>query len=87
VPASVSSEAEGAAGNAVVAAAAPTGSVPTVEISSVADNNPVTCRDLLITGSNVIRMQCMTRNDWKIWDEAQRLWAKDMLLRMQGLKR
>jgi hypothetical protein len=61
--------------------------VPTVEVAKLADTNPVTCRDMLIQGSNVMRTQCMTRNDWKVYDQAQRVWARDMLLRMQGLKR
>ena len=69
------------------AAAAATDGVPSVEVSTLADTNPVTCRDLLIQGSNVLRTQCMTRKDWKVWDQAQRLWAQDLLLRMQGFKR
>jgi uncharacterized lipoprotein YajG len=69
------------------AAAATTDGVPSVEVSTLTDTNPVTCRDLLIQGSNVLRTQCMTRNDWKVWDQAQRLWAQDLLLRMQGFKR
>jgi len=79
------SETEGAAGG--TAAAARTEGVPTIEVSKLVDTNPVTCRDLLILGSNVLRTQCMTRNDWKVWDQARRLWAQDFLLRMQGFKR
>ncbi len=79
------SETEGAAGG--TAAAARTEGVPTIEVSKLVDPNPVTCRDLLIQGSNVLRTQCMTRNDWKVWDQARRLWAQDFLLRMQGFKR
>ena len=79
------SETEGAAGG--TAAAAGTEDVPTIEVSKLVDTNPVTCRDLLVQGSNVLRTQCMTRNDWKVWDQARRLWAQDFLLRMQGFKR
>ena len=85
VAALVAAEAEGAADS--TGSAAPTEGFPTIELSKLVDTNPVTCRDLLITGSNVMRTQCMTRHDWKIWDQAQRIWAQDMLLRMQGLKR
>jgi hypothetical protein len=79
------SETDGAAGD--TAAAAATAAVPSVEVSKLADTNPVTCRDMLIHGSNVLRTQCMTRNDWKVFDQAERIWAQDMLLRMQGFKR
>ena len=79
------SAAEGAASDKV--AAAPTERVREIEVAKLADTNPVTCRDLLIQGSNVLHTQCMTRNDWKVWDQAERIWAQDMLLRMQGFKR
>jgi hypothetical protein len=79
------SETEGAAGG--TGAAAATEGVPTIEISKLADTNPVTCHDLLIPGSNVLRTQCMTRHDWKVFEQAQQIWAQDMLLRMQGFKR
>ena len=84
VPASVPVEAEGGAGAAATAATAATGIVPAVDVATLADNNPVSCRDLLLPNSNVMRLQCMTRSDWKKWDQAQRLWAQDMLRRMQG---
>jgi hypothetical protein len=83
--AATASETEGAAGGS--GAAAKTEAIPIVEASKLSDTNPVTCRDLLIQGSNVLRTQCMTRNDWKVFEQAQRLWAQDMLLRMQGMKR
>jgi hypothetical protein len=79
-------ETEGTPGD-TAAVATIKGGVPAVEIAKLADTNPVTCRDMLIHGSNVLRTQCMTRNDWKVYDQAQRIWAQDMLLRMQGLKR
>ena len=69
------------------ASAATAEAVQTVEVAKLADTNPVTCRDILIQGSNVLRTQCMTRNDWKIWNRAQEIWAQDMVLRMQHMKR
>jgi hypothetical protein len=83
--AATASDTEGAASD--TAAAATAEGVRTVEVAKLADPNPVTCRDLLIQGSNVLHTQCMTRSDWKVWDQAQRIWARDMLLRMQGFKR
>jgi uncharacterized lipoprotein YajG len=79
------SETEGVAGDTASAATAE--AVQTVEVAKLADTNPVTCRDILIQGSNVLRKQCMTRNDWKTWNRAQELWAQDMVLRMQHMKR
>jgi hypothetical protein len=79
------SQSEGATGDAASAATA--AGVPTVEVAKLADTNPVTCRDVLIQGSNVLRTQCMTRNDWKTWQRAQEIWAQDMVLRMQHMKR
>ena len=79
------SEPGGSPGN--TPAAATTEPLRTVEVAKLADANPVTCRDMLVQGSNQQRVQCMTRNDWKVFDQAQRIWAQDMLLRMQGLKR
>ena len=73
------SETEGVAGD--------TASAATAEAVQTVDTNPVTCRDILIQGSNVLRKQCMTRNDWKTWNRAQELWAQDMVLRMQHMKR
>jgi len=83
--AATASETEGAAGG--TAAAVRTEGVPTIEASTLVDPNPVTCRDMLIQGSNVLRTQCMTRNDWKVWAQAQQRWAQDFLLRAQGFKR
>ena len=79
------SETKRSSGDTAVGAAAE--NVRTVEVAKLADTNPVTCRDMLVPGSNQQRMRCMTRNDWKVFDQAQRIWAQDMLLRMQGLKR
>jgi hypothetical protein len=83
--AATASETEGSAGG--TSAAATTEGAPTVQIAKLADPNPVTCRDQLIQGSNVLRTRCMTRADWKVYEQAQRIWAQEMLLRMQGLKR
>ena len=83
--AATASATEGAAGD--TAAAATAEGVPTVAVAKLADANPVTCRDMLVQGSNQMRTRCMTRNDWKVFDQAQRIWAQDMLMRMQGLKR
>jgi hypothetical protein len=83
--AATASQIEGTPGDAV--AVATTEGVPNIEVAKLGDTNPVTCRDMLIQGSNVLRTQCMTRNDWKVYDQAQRVWAQDMLLRMQGFKR
>lgn len=68
-------------------AVAKTAPLPTVEVAKLADANPVTCRDMLVPGSNQQRVRCMTRSDWKVFEQAQRIWAQDLLLRMQGLKR
>jgi hypothetical protein len=83
--AATDSNIEGAGGD--TARTAKPEAVPTVEVAKLADTNPVTCRDMLIQGSNVLRTQCKTRNDWKVYDQAQRVWAQDLLLRMQGFKR
>jgi hypothetical protein len=83
--AATGSEDEGAAGG--TAAAATTEGAPTVQVAKLGDTNPVTCRDMLVQGSKQMRRRCMTRNDWKVFDQAQRIWAQDLLLRMQGLKR
>jgi hypothetical protein len=83
-PATASASTGSAGGTAAPAA---TGAAPTVEVAKLADTNPVTCRDMLVQGSNQMRRRCMTRNDWKVFDQAQRIWAQDLLLRMQGLKR
>jgi hypothetical protein len=79
------SETEGAAGDTASAATAE--AVQTVEVAKLADTNPITCRDILIQGSNVLRTQCMTRDGWKTWKRAQEIWAQDMVLRMQHMKR
>jgi len=79
------SETERPAGD--TAAATTAEAVPTIEVAQLADTNPVTCRDVLIQGSNVLRTQCMTRDGWKTWKRAQEIWAQDMVLRMQHMKR
>lgn len=68
------------------AAAEATTAQAVVEASELTQNagSIVTCRDVLITGSNVMTMRCMTRDDWERFAHMQMLEAQEMLRKMQG---
>jgi outer membrane murein-binding lipoprotein Lpp len=92
-------DAGAAAGDAIAAGAAATGAVPAEPTTAsaaaapaVVDANLLTqapgsiviCRDVLITGSNVMTTRCMTRDDWKRFEYIQMIEAQETLRKMQG---
>jgi len=44
----------------------------------------ITCRDMLQTASNTMRTRCMTRDDWKRFEQAEARQAAETVRRMQG---
>jgi outer membrane murein-binding lipoprotein Lpp len=64
------------------AAAAP--AVVDANLLTQAPGSIVICRDVLITGSNVMTTRCMTRDDWKRFEYIQMIEAQETLRKMQG---
>ena len=60
---------------------------PVVVELDARDHDPglvVSCRDMLQTASNTLVTRCMTRDDWKRFEEVEARQAQEMVRRMQG---
>jgi hypothetical protein len=52
---------------------------------AAADQGPVTCRETLVPGSNVMEELCLTAEGWERYERRRRSNSQDLLRRMQGM--
>jgi len=80
-------QAQGVTGPNAAIAAGSAGLEPTVVEIDVRNLDPglvVACRDMLQTASNTLVTRCMTRDDWKRFEQAEARQAAETVRRMQG---
>jgi hypothetical protein len=72
--------------DAVIAAADAAAAVKVVNAAELIAREPprVICREMLKQGSNVHVLQCLTAENWKIWDRAEARDAASIVRMLQG---
>jgi len=73
-------------GDVVIAAADTAAPVTVVDAAELIAREPppVVCREILKQGSNVHILQCMTAENWRIFERAEALNAASIVRMMQG---
>jgi hypothetical protein len=74
-----------ALGLGAVLIAAGCASAPPDAATASVDQDQVTCREMLISGSNVIEELCLTAEDWEAFERRRRANAQGLVRRMQGM--